>query len=124
MSQFVDANTKTFTADGAIDQYKLVTKTATGIAECGIDDHAIGTATRPAFAAGDAVAVKLLTGSGTHKVVASAALAEGADVFTAAAGKVGASASTAYRVGVLCEAASADGDVVEMLFLSDGAAVS
>lgn len=124
MSQKVDSNEKSFTADAAIDQYALVTKTATGIAECGIDDHAIGSATREAFAAGDVISVKLASGSGTHKVIASAALAEGADAFTAASGKVGASASTAYRVGVLLEAAGADGDVVEMLYVNDGTAVS
>jgi len=124
MSQKVDSNEKSFTADGAISQYSLVAKSATGVAACGIDDHAIGTATREAFAAGDVISVKLASGSGTHKVIASAALAEGADAFTAASGKVGASASTAYRVGVLLEAAGADGDVVEMLYVNDGAAVS
>jgi len=124
MSQKVDSNEKSFTADAAIDQYALVKKTATGIAACGIDEHAIGSATREAFAAGDVIAVKLASGSGTHKVIASAALAEGADAFTAASGKVGASASTAYRVGVLLEAAGADGDVVEMLYVNDGTAVS
>ncbi len=124
MSSKIDVNERTFTADGAIDIHSLVKKTATGIAACGIDEHAIGTATRAALAAGEAIAVKLASGSGTHKVVASAALAEGADVFTAASGKVGASASTAYRIGVLLEAAGADGDVVEMMFLNDGTAVS
>ncbi len=124
MSQKVDSNEKSFTADAAIGLNKLVKKTATGIAVCGIDEHAIGSATREAFAAGDTISVKLASGSGTHKVVASAALAEGADVFTAASGKVGASASTAYRVGVLLEAAGADGDVVEMIYVNDGAAVS
>tara|TARA_R100000951_G_scaffold23673_4_gene19929 strand:- start:3696 stop:4070 length:375 start_codon:yes stop_codon:yes gene_type:complete len=124
MSQKVDSNEKSFTADGAIGLYSLVAKSATGVAACGIDDHAIGTATREAFAAGDVISVKLVSGAGTHKVIASAALAEGADAFTAASGKIGASASTAYRVGVLLEAAGADGDVVEMLYVSDGAAVS
>ena len=124
MSQFVDSNTKSFTADGAIKQHALVRVTATGVATAGITHHAIGSATREAFAAGDEIAVKLLTGSGTHKVIASAALAQGADVFTAASGKVGASASTARRIGKLLEAAGADGDIVEMVFLSDGDAVA
>lgn len=124
MSQKVDSNEKSFTADGAIDQYLLVSKTATGVAACGIDDNPIGSATREAFAAGDVISVKLSSGAGTHKVIASAALAEGAEVFTAAGGKVGASASTAYRVGILLEAAGADGDVVEMLFQNDNTAVS
>jgi|TARA_R110002012_G_scaffold20689_3_gene73097 hypothetical protein len=124
MSQKVDSNEKSFRADGAIPQYSLVRATSTGVDVCGIAHHAIGTATRQAFAAGDEISVKLISGAGTHKVIASAALAQGADAFTAASGKVGASASTAYRVGKLLEAAGADGDVVEMLYLSDGAAVS
>jgi hypothetical protein len=124
MSQKVDSNEKSFTADGAIPQYSLVRMTATGVDVCGITHHAIGTATREAFVAGDSISVKLISGAGTHKVIASAALAQGADAFTAASGKVGASASTARRVGKLLEAAGADGDVVEMLYLSDGDAVS
>ena len=124
MSQKVDSNEKTFTADGAIPLYSLVRMTATGVDICGIAHHAIGTATRAAFAVGEEISVKLLTGAGTHKVLASAALAQGADCFTAADGKVAATASTAYRIGKLLEASGADGDVVEMLFLSDGAAAS
>tara|TARA_R100000951_G_scaffold110822_1_gene109136 strand:+ start:680 stop:1096 length:417 start_codon:yes stop_codon:yes gene_type:complete len=124
MSSKIDTNERTFTADGAIGMHELVKVTATGCDVCGIDEHAIGTAVNPAFAAGDAIAVKLRSGSGTHKVVASAALAQGADAFTAASGKVGASASTSFRIGVLLEASSADGDVVEMVFINDGTAVA
>jgi spore maturation protein SpmB len=124
MSQKVDTSEKTFTADGAIPIHSLVRMTATGVDVCGIAHHAIGTATRAAFASGDAIAVKLISGSGTHKVIASAALAQGADAFTAASGKVGATASTAYRIGKCLEAAGADGDVIEVLYLSDGAAAS
>ena len=124
MSQKVDSNEKSFTADAAIGQHRLVRMTATGIDVCGIAHHAIGTATREAFAAGDVISVKLTTGSGTHKMVAGEALAQGADAFTAADGKIGATASTAYRIGKCLEAAGADGDVIEVLYLSDGAAAS
>jgi hypothetical protein len=122
MSQKVDSNEKTFTADAAIPMYSLVRSTSTGVDVCGIAHHAIGTATRAAFAAGEEISVKLLTGAGTHKVIASAALAQGADAYTAADGEIGASASTAYRIGKVLDAAGADQDIVEMVFLSDGAA--
>ena len=94
MSQKVDSNEKSFTADAAIGQNKLVRMTATGVDVCGIAHHAIGTATREAFAAGDVISVKLTT------------------------------AATAYRIGKCLEAAGADGDVIEVLYLSDGAAAS
>ena len=66
MSQKVDSNEKSFTADGAIGQYLLVSKTATGVAACGIDDNPIGSATREGFAAGDSISVKLSSGAGTQ----------------------------------------------------------
>ena len=50
MSQKVDTSEKTFTADGAIPIHSLVRMTATGVDVCGIAHHAIGTATRAAFA--------------------------------------------------------------------------
>jgi len=124
MSQQNDSGFRTFTADGAIAIHALVRQTATGVDTCGIAHHAIGTATQAALAANDEITVKLITASGTHKMIASAALAAGADAFTAASGKVGASASTAYRVGKVLEAAGANNDVIEVLYLSDGAAVS
>ena len=67
MSQKVDTSEKTFTADGAIPIHSLVRMTATGVDVCGIAHHAIGTATRAAFASGDAIAVKLISGSGTPR---------------------------------------------------------
>jgi len=124
MSQQNDSGFKTFTANGAIAINALVRQTTTGITTCGITDRAIGTATQAALAADDEITVKLITASGTHRVIANAALAAGADAYTAASGKVGASASTAYRIFMVLEASAADGDVIEAIYLTDGAAVS
>lgn len=121
MSQSTDAFTKTFTADAAISLYARVKKTATGIAEAGADEASIGTATREAFAAADEIAVKLWTAPGTHKVVATEAIAEGASVYGAAAGEVAADGSSV--VGVAMEAASADNDVIEIMSAQAGGAV-
>jgi len=124
MSQKCDANTRSFNAIEAIPLHALVSMSSTGVQVCAINEEPIGVATREAFAAGNEIAVKLFTGAGTHKMIASAALAKGASCFTAADGEIGASASTAYRIGIVLEAAGADQDIVEVLVISPGVAVS
>ena len=121
MSQFVDTNTKTFEADAAIALYARVKMDADGkITTAGITDKDIGTAQQEAFASGDKIAVKLRSGAGTEKMLASAAFTVGDTAFTAASGKIGASASTAYELGIVLETVTADGDVVEVLRNSHG----
>lgn len=118
MSQFVDGNYKTFTADEAIAVHlrvKLDSDNRVTIA--GLADKDIGTAVTPAFAAGDDITVKLRTGAGTHKMIAQEALAAGATVYTEASGKIQDTAqATAFQIGTALEAATADGDVIEVLY--------
>lgn len=59
-------------------------------------------------------AVEPLNKSGTLEMVASGAIAEGADVFPAAAGKISATAAGG-ALGKAMEAATADGDIIEIL---------
>jgi hypothetical protein len=68
-------------------------------------------------AEGELAAVQLLgCGTGTVKMVASAAITAGAPVYTAAAGKVSATYGAAtYLVGRALTAAGADGDVIEVM---------
>lgn len=126
MSQYTDNNCKTFTADEAIAVHLRVKLDSDGrVTVAGLADKEIGTAMTPAFAAGDQVTVKLRTGSGTHKMVAIEALAIGATVYTEANGKVQDTAqATSFQVGTALEAATADGDVIEVLYnaLGDTAA--
>jgi hypothetical protein len=67
-------------------------------------------------------AVKLINGNGTFFVTTAGALAQGADAYAADDGKVSSlptTAGTYRRVGICLEAATADGDIIEVLPLPD-----
>lgn len=115
MSQWVDTNTRTFVAGAAIAQFLRVKLSGGALAVAGATDKDLGTLERPAFASGEQVSVILRNKVGTKVMVANGALALGADVFTAAAGKVGASSTGAYLVGTALQPAAADGDLIEVL---------
>lgn len=120
MGQYNDTNYKSFVAAGTIAQFARVTLgSGNTITEAGITAKDIGTATRAAVS-GDTIAVKLRQGCGTHKMIASAALAVGAAAFSAASGKIGASATTAFVLGTTMEASTADGDIIEVLYNAHG----
>jgi hypothetical protein len=122
MSQFVDGNVKTFTADEAIAVHLRVKLDSDGrVTVAGLAEKEIGTAVTAAFAAGDPVSVRLRSAAGTHKMVAIEALAVGATVYTEADGKVqDTAAQTSFQVGVALEAAGNDGDVIEVLYNNHG----
>lgn len=123
MSQHDDSGFKTYAASAAIAKHARVTLAADGtISEAGITAKEIGTALAEAFAAGDRIPVKLRTAPGTHKMIASAAVTNGATIFTAANGKIGASASTAFQIGnvVAIDGTVANGDIIEVLYNAHG----
>ena len=120
MSQFNDTGYATVTLTEAVAQYLRTDASGT---LCGITERGIGVS-RVTGAIGDAVGVALWSKQGTVKVKASAAIAKDAIVYTAAAGEVGASASTAFPLGIAMEAAGADGDVIEMMPLVGETAVA
>lgn len=119
MSQTINESFKTFTAGVAIAKYLRV-KISSGklaVAVAGVTDETleIGTITEEAFADLDVRTVKLRSGNGTHKMVASAAIAAGVAVFGAAAGKIATTAS-GTAIGVSLEAAGANNDVIEVMY--------
>lgn len=122
MSQYTDGNTKAFVADEAIAVNLRVKLDADGrVTTAGLTDKEIGTAITPAFAAGDVITVQLRTAAGTVKMVAIEALAVGAAVYTETDGKVQDTAqATSFLIGTALEAATADGDVIEVLRNSHG----
>lgn len=122
MSQFVDGNHRTFVADEAIAVHLRVKLDSDGrVTVAGLADKDIGTAVTPAFAAGEPVTVRLRTAAGTHKMVAQEALAIGATLYTEAAGKVQDTAqATSFQVGTALESATADGDIIEVLYNAHG----
>jgi hypothetical protein len=121
MSQYVDSNTKAFTAAGTIKQYARVTLGSGGtITEAGLAVKEIGTAMEPAVS-GEVISVRLRTASGTHKMIAIEALAAGATLYTETDGKVqDTAASTSFQIGTALEAATADGDIIEVLYNQHG----
>lgn len=113
MSQYTEAAVRQFTANAALGQHLRVAVLSTGkvaLAEAG--QMGIGTTENPATAANELVGVRLNSAQGTRKVVASGAISEGSLVYAAASGKVGSSGTVCY--GVALEAATADGDVIEV----------
>lgn len=113
MSQYVETPTKGFTASGAVSQFNRVYVSAAGVvAVAGATTPGVGTAEVDA-ASGDTLAVRLWSAAGTRKMVAAAAISAGAPVYAAASGKVTSSGS--LYVGRALEAATTDGDVIEVL---------
>lgn len=120
MSQYVDSGCRAFTAGAAIGKNLRVKLTSGKLALAGITDREIGTTEQASFADGDVVMVRLRTAPGTVKMTAAAAISAGALCYTAANGKTSVSAATAYIVGHALEAATADGDVIEVVRNSHG----
>lgn len=122
MSQYNETGMKAFEADAAISLYARVKLDSDGkVTTAGLTDKEIGTAMQEAFASGDVINVRLRTNSGTHKMIAIEALDAGATVYTEADGKVQDTAqATAFQVGTALEAATADGDVIEVLYNAHG----
>lgn len=118
MSQQVDTPTRTFTAGGALGQYLRVKISASKLALAGAADRSIGTMPAPAFADGDPATVTLRNKMGTRRMIANGAVTAYTNVYSAASGKV--SATGIYYEGMALEAATADGDVIEVLTLEDG----
>ncbi|QDU82672.1 hypothetical protein Pla110_44330 [Polystyrenella longa] len=111
-----NGNLQTFTAGGAIPKHARVKLSSGKLAVAGIADRDIGFAEVEAFADGDKIAVRLRSASGIQNAIAAEALAEGADVYTAASGKVAdTAASTAFLRGTALAPATADGDIIPIL---------
>lgn len=111
MSQYDDTGYKTVTLAEAVAQHLRTDASGT---LCGITERGIGVNTRSPGAIGDDTTVALWSKPGTVKVKSSGTIAKDAIVYTAAAGEVGPSASTAFPLGIALEAA-VDGDVFEMM---------
>lgn len=103
----------TLVAAEAIDQHRLVKINSSGQAAiCGVHEDWHGVNERP-VASGDAATIRLRRGAGTVTMTAAGAIARGDRVYTAASGKINDVVSRA-QVGVALEAATADGDRIEV----------
>jgi hypothetical protein len=118
MSQYVDTNTKAFTAGAAIDQYLRVKISSAVLVVATAADQALGTMEVESFASGDVVSVRLRSAAGSRKMVASGAVTAGNLVYAAASGKV-ASSGTVVE-GIALETSTTDGDIIEVMSVSGG----
>lgn len=108
-----DSGFRSFTAGEALAAHRLVKLSAGKVVYADAGDQPIG-ATMAAAADGQLVAVKLLSAAGTLTCIASGAVTAGAAVMPQNDGKVD-DAATGKPVGIALNAATADGDPVEVL---------
>ncbi|MFF6951818.1 DUF2190 family protein [Streptomyces iakyrus] len=107
----------TQTADAAIEPFRFVKKTATGVAAAtaGTDKIMGVMNANQAVATGQATPVSLL---GTAIVEASAAISVGAYVTATTAGKAVSTTTAGHVVrGIALEEATADGDLIEVMLV-------
>lgn len=113
----VKNNTRTFVAGEALDAYMLVDIESDGsvtkASETSVSTQ-IGYTVAPA-ASGEAATISLVVGGGTSYAIADGAVAIGEVIYSAAGGKVSAAGVGAQRVGLAVSAATADGDVIEVI---------
>ncbi len=108
----------TFEAGAAIAQHLRVKLTAGKLAVAVLADGPgveLGTLEEESFASGDMRAVRARNMIGSRKMIANAAITVNAKVYTAAAGKVGATATGAFLEGIALTASAADGEIIEVL---------
>lgn len=108
----IHGNKKTFNAGGAIGAHELV-KMSTGDVVQNTDEGVVVGAAEYAVAQNAPVAIRLFNAGGTIHCIADAAITQGAAVYAAASGKV--SPAGTLIIGYAMEAATADGDVIEVL---------
>lgn len=108
-----------FPASAALAPYLRVKRDATyGLVVAGAEDRELGTLAHrhivTGLGASENAAVVLPNAPGTVKMVAADAITQWADVYGAAAGKID-DVINGNRIGIALEAATADGDYIEIL---------
>ena len=117
MSQQTMEATISLQAASALAIYRRVKLDSSGYAAyADAGEPAIGI-TQAAAASGAQVAVRLLNGAGTFKMTAGAAITALKPVYGLASGKIDDAvvAGLSHSLGIALEAATADGDVIEVL---------
>jgi predicted RecA/RadA family phage recombinase len=109
----------TFEAGAALAAYTLVKMgsagtitNSTGVAS---EDNDVFAVTQDAIASGDSGLVLNLNQVASFKVLVGAAITRGAKVYTAASGKGSPTGTSLTFIGLAREAATADGDIIEVL---------
>ncbi len=110
----VDFPVRTFQASAAIAQYLRVKLSSGKLAAAGAGEVCIGTMDAPALVADAYYGVRAWNAPGTRFMVAAGAITQYAAVYGAASGKIDDTVN-GRCIGIALEAATADGDVIEVL---------
>ncbi len=122
MSQFIEGRTRTFIAGEALEAHRFVKLSAANTVIYSDATHKPIGVTRNKVANGEQVAVDLINLQGTVKATASAAITVNAAVYGTNDGKIDdADPGSGVLVGVALEAATDDGDIIEVLPKADAA---
>ncbi len=112
MAQYEDSGYGSVTLAATIAKALRVTVAG---ALAGLTDQDFGT-TMAYGVSGDVVGVSFVNKQGTQKATANGSISAGAKVYTAASGKVSSTQGTgAFLRGIAMEAATADGDIIEIM---------
>lgn len=112
----VAAPTRTFPNNAAIGKHIRVTLSSGYLAAAGAAVKDLGTMEYASLSTDDAGTVRMRTAEGSVICVAAGAIAAGAEVFTAADGKVNdVQATGAFSYGTALTAATGDGSYLEVL---------
>ncbi len=110
------AQTRNFTASGAITVGTRVTVSSTSVAAAGASDEDAGIA-QATVADGEPVAVTMYADGEIGTYIASGAITAGVDVYPAASGKVSATVA-GKRIGKALNTTTTDGDSIRILKLA------
>lgn len=117
LPKFKPGQSVTFTASADVTGGRLVAVTGNRtVGPAGADSSAVVGVAGFNAKAGERVTVFTRAG-GVHPLTASAAIAAGAKVSSAAAGKIQTVGATENPIGLALEAATADNDVIDVLFI-------
>ncbi|VXB75410.1 DUF2190 family protein [Pseudoclavibacter sp. 8L] len=117
LPKFLPGGAVTFTASAAVTGGRLVAVTGNRtVGPAGADSAAVVGVAGFDAPVGEQVTV-YTRAHGVQQLTASAAIAAGAKVISAAAGKVATIGAGANPIGLALEAASADNDVIDVLFI-------
>lgn len=121
MSQSVNGFQKSVLADAAITQFRLVKITSTGVDVATASSDKIFGVEQNGCALGEQACVRF---AGTSKVTASAAISVGDYVTATTGGKAVTTTTDKHKAaGIALEAATADGDIIE-IWLTGGLTLS
>lgn len=117
---YVESGHRCLQVTGAIARAIRVAFSAGQVAAAGLNTLGIGLTRVATFAANEPVDVIEYSSGGEIEMTAAGAITQGALVYTAASGKISATAaSTSFKVGIAMEAATADGDIIPVQCLVD-----